>query len=49
MPVDVGESSRAHVIVATCVVVPTLTTVFIALRLWIRVFVLRSLGWDDCW
>lgn len=48
MAVDVGESHRAHTIVTACVVLPVLTLVFIVLRIWSRLFVLHSLGWDDC-
>ena len=48
MAVDIGDSSRAHTIVRACVVLPVLTFVFIVLRIWSRVFVLHSLGWDDC-
>lgn len=48
MAVDVGESSRAHTVVAACIVLPVITLVFILLRLYSRIFIVRSLGWDDC-
>ncbi len=48
MAVIVGDSSRDHIIWATCIVLPILTIFLIALRIWLRVFVLHSLGWDDC-
>ena len=48
MAVDVGESSRAHTVVAAAVVLPVITLIFILLRLYSRIFIVRSLGWDDC-
>jgi len=48
MPVNVGPSDRSRSIVATSIVLPILTTIFVAIRLLVRFFVLHSLGWDDC-
>ena len=48
MTVEIGASSRDSIIVAACVVLPTISTIFILLRILLRIYVLRSLGWDDC-
>lgn len=48
MAVDVGESNRDHTIVAACIVLPITTLIFISLRIWSRVLLTHSVGWDDC-
>lgn len=45
---NLHETSRAHAILVTCIVAPIVTSLFVLLRVWTRVYVVRSVGWDDC-
>ena len=49
MEVNHRDSNYAHAFVVTSIVAPVITVVFVSLRVWTRVFVTHSLGWDDCW
>ena len=48
MAIDTDPSTQQHAIVIVSVVAPTVTTLFVAIRLWTRTFVTHSVGWDDC-
>lgn len=39
--------SWAHDIIITCVIVPILSIIVVAIRVWTRIFVTRNLGPDD--
>ena len=47
---DVPENvpSRAHGIIVAAVVCSVFSTLFVAVRIWTRLFVNRAVGWDDC-
>lgn len=48
MAVKTDESSHARVVITACMVVPVTSLVFLALRLWTKIFVSRAVGRDDC-
>ena len=49
MVVDTDPSTQQHAIVVVCIVAPTICTLFVAMRIWTRIFVSHSIiGWDDC-
>lgn len=47
MEVNHRDSGYARAFVVTSIVSPIFTLVFVSLRVWTRVLVTRSLGWDD--
>ena len=49
MAIDIDPSTQQHAIVVVCIVAPTICTLFVAMRIWTRIFVSHSvIGWDDC-
>ena len=48
MELNHRDTSRAHAIVVTSIAAPIIAFLFVLLRVWTRVFVSRSVGWDDC-
>ena len=49
MVVDTDPSTQQHAIVVVCIVAPIICTLFVAMRIWTRIFVSHSIiGWDDC-
>ena len=40
--------SRAHGIIVAAIVCSIFSTLFVAVRIWTRLFVNRAVGWDDC-
>ena len=49
MAIDTDPSTQQHAIVVVCIVAPTICTLFVAMRIWTRIFVSHSIiGWDDC-
>lgn len=50
MPPSIPQNvpSRAHDIIVTCITCCILTTLFVSVRIYTRIVVNRSVGWDDC-
>ena len=48
MAINQDPSSQQLAIVATCVVSPIISCLFVTIRLWTRIFVTHTIGWDDC-
>ena len=49
MVVNTDPSTQQYAIVVVCIVAPTICTLFVAMRIWTRIFVSHSMiGWDDC-
>ena len=49
MVVNTDPSNQQHAIVVVCIVAPTICTLFVAMRIWTRIFVSHSIiGRDDC-
>ena len=48
MAIDTDPSTQQQTIVVVCIVSPIVSTLFVAIRLWTRAFVVHSLGKDDC-
>lgn len=48
MVINTDPSSQQHAIVIVCIVSPIVTSLFVAIRIWTRIFVTTSMGWDDC-
>ena len=48
MVINTDPSSQQHAIVIVCIVSPIVTSLFVAIRIWTRIFVTNSIGWDDC-
>ena len=49
MVVNTDPSNQQHAIVVVCIVAPTICTLFVAMRIWTRIFVSHSIiGCDDC-
>lgn len=49
MVVNTDPSTQQHAIVVVCIVAPIICTLFVAMRIWTRIFVSHSIiGWDDC-
>ena len=49
MVVNTDPSTQQHAIVVVCIVAPIICTLFVAMRIWTRIFVSYSIiGWDDC-
>ena len=49
MVVNTDPSTQQHAIVVVCIVAPIICTLFVAMRIWTRIFVSHSIiNWDDC-
>ena len=48
MVINTDPSSQQHTIVIVCIVSPIISSIFVAIRLWTKSFITRSVGWDDC-
>ena len=48
MVINANPSTQQHTIVLVCIVAPVFSSLFAAIRVWTRIFILRSIGWDDC-
>ena len=49
MVVNTDPSTQQHAIVVVCIVAPIICTLFVAMRIWTRIFVSHSIiGGDDC-
>ena len=48
MVINTNPSTQQHTIVLVCIVAPIFSTLFAAIRIWTRIFIVHSIGWDDC-
>ena len=48
MVVNTNPSTQQHTIVVVCIAAPIFSTLFTAIRIWTRIFITHSPGWDDC-
>ena len=48
MAINTNPSTLQHTIVVVCIVAPICSSLFAAIRVWTRVFIVHSVGWDDC-
>lgn len=47
MVINTNPSTQQHTIVVVCIVAPVFSSLFTAIRVWTRIFILHSVGWDD--
>ena len=47
MAINTDSSSRQYAVLLTCIITPIVSSLFVAVRIWTRVFISGSLGWDD--
>ena len=48
MVVNTNPSTQQHTIVVVCIAAPIFSTLFTTIRVWTRIFITDSIGWDDC-
>ena len=48
MVINTDPSTQQHTIVVVCIVAPICSSLFTVIRVWTRVFIVHSVGWDDC-
>ena len=48
MVININPSTQQHTIVLVCIVAPIFSSLFTAIRVGTRIFIIHSIGWDDC-
>ena len=48
MVISSDPSTQQHAIVVVCIASSIVSTIFVAIRMWTRAFIIHSIGWDDC-
>ena len=48
MVINTNPSTQQHTIVVVCIAAPVFSSLFAAIRIWTRMFITHSIGWDDC-
>lgn len=48
MFINTNPSTQQHTIVVVSIVAPIFAGLFTAIRVWTRIFITHSIGWDDC-
>ena len=48
MVINTNPSTQQHTIVLVCIIAPIFSSLFTAIRVGTRIFIIQSIGWDDC-